>query len=100
MYTVDGLLSRGGIGWFGGKEPEGIKTTVVGPIDRCRTSSQHACAQTIKPSPTSKRDADITAVDMAVECIYQVFLSQALTLFLLRQRLFGNARRTVARLRR
>ena len=71
-----------------GKEPQGIKTP-VGPIDRCRTSSQHACPQTIKPSPTSKRDADITAVDMAVECIYQVFLSQASTSFYLDNAFWG-----------
>ena len=70
MYTDDGLERAGGEldGW--GEQPWGIKTTNVGPIDRCRTSSQHACAQTIKPSLTSKCDADITAVDTAVECIF------------------------------
>ena len=66
VWSQPGELDGWGLG------PQGIETS-VGPIDRCHTSSQQACAQTIKTSPTSKLDADITAVDMVVECIYQLF---------------------------
>ena len=87
------LVGDGGVG--GTKWALGHQTIIVGPCDNCRVSSQQGCERTIKP--TWKRDTGTTAVDTVLECIYQAFCPK--TLFLLGQRLFGNAQRSVAPLK-